>query len=51
MSVTSLSTCMHKIFFLLVFCTGSPGGGGGVLQVSSDRDDQMGAKNQNPKTS
>ena len=26
-------------------------GGGGVLRISSDRDDQMGAKKQNPKNS
>ena len=25
--------------------------GGGVLRISSDRDDQMGGKNQNPKNS
>ena len=27
------------------------GRGGGVLRISSDRDDQMGGKNQNPKNS
>ena len=30
---------------------GRDGGGGGVLRISSDRDDQMGGKNQNPKNS
>ena len=30
---------------------GGRGGGGWVLRISSDRDDQMGGKNQNPKNS
>ena len=48
-------TCFSKVFcwpiigFQLV--TGSWGGGGVVLRISSDRDDGIGGKNQNPKKS
>ena len=48
-------TCFSKVFcwpiigFQLV--TGSYGGGGVVLRISSDRDDGIGGKNQNPKKS
>ena len=46
-------TCFSKVFrwpiigFQLV--TGSEGRGGGLLRISSDRDDGIGGKNQNPK--